>query len=89
MKAAPSARIPANKAMVRSVKRVRCLCRSSTGGEVGESLLLIVSFHENLCSSCATFRASLGLGRCFFDLHFFANWNPIQPEGSSCCGHPQ
>ena len=45
MRAAPSARIPANKVMVR-FKKVCHLYRSCTGGDAGEGLLLIVKFHE-------------------------------------------
>ena len=51
MKAAPSARIPANKVGVRVIDLARRLYRSCTGGEAGEGLLLIVYLMKTCVSS--------------------------------------
>ncbi len=50
MKAAPSARIPANKVGVRVIDLARRLYRSCTGGEAGEGILLIV-YLMKICTS--------------------------------------
>ncbi len=75
MNAASSARIPANKVMVRLSKSALSY-RSCTGGEAGESLLLIVYFMKTCKLSARIAALPLALAAAFPSLSTFAQSAP-------------